>query len=70
MVLKINEYQVNIAYQYKTEKFNNNNRISVVNNQFNFNPLYTGNLYTGTLANSEDPEEIQGLHCLLRLKQS
>ena len=41
-----------------------------------FNPLYTGNLKTGTLANSEDPDEMQhnaafhqGLHCLLRLRQ-
>ena len=40
------------------------------------NPLYTGNPETGTLANSEDPDEMQhyaafhqGLHCLLRLKQ-
>ena len=39
------------------------------------NPLYTGNPYTGTLANSEDPDEMQhnaafhqDLHCLLRLK--
>ena len=23
------------------------------------NPLYTGNPYTGTLANSEDPDEMQ-----------
>ena len=37
------------------------------------NPLYTGNCKIGTLANSEDPDEIlhnaafnQGLHCLLR----
>ena len=40
------------------------------------NPLYSGYLYLGSLANSEDPDEIQhnaafhqGLHCLLRLKQ-
>ena len=39
-------------------------------------PLYTGNPYTGTLANSEDTDEMQlnaafhqGLHCLLSLKQ-
>ena len=37
------------------------------------NPLYTGNPSTGTLANSEDPDEMQhnaafhqGLHCLFR----
>ena len=42
-----------------------------------FNPLYTGNPLTSTLANREDPDEMlhnaafhQGLHCLLRLKQS
>ena len=40
------------------------------------NPLYTGNLKTGTLTNSEDLDEMQhdavfhqGLHCLLKLKQ-
>ena len=40
------------------------------------NPLYTGNPLRGTLANSEDPDEMQhyaafhqGLHCLQRLKQ-
>ena len=39
--------------------------------------MYTGNPKMGTLANSVDPEEMQdnaafhqGLHCLLRLKQS
>ena len=39
-------------------------------------PLYTGNPYKGTFANSEDQDKIQhnvafhlGLHCLLRLKQ-
>ena len=39
-------------------------------------PLYTGNPQTGTLANSDDPDEMQdnaafhqGLHYLLRLKQ-
>ena len=38
--------------------------------------LHTGNLLTGTLAKSEDPDEMQqkaafhqGMHCLLRLKQ-
>ena len=38
--------------------------------------MYTGNPLTGTLAISEDPDEMQhnaafhlGLHCLLRLKQ-
>ena len=38
--------------------------------------MYTGNTYMGTLANSEDSDEMQhnaafhhGLHCLLRLKQ-
>ena len=43
---------------------------------FNALYMYTGNPYTGTLANSEDPDEMhhnaafhQGLHCLLRLKQ-
>ena len=41
----------------------------LVNNQFNFNPLYTGNLYTDTVANSDDSDEIHDLHCLLRLKQ-
>ena len=43
------------------------------------NPLYTGNSFVGTLANSEDPDEMQHyhiavfhqrLHCLLRLKHS
>ena len=41
------------------------------------NPLHTGNLKTGTYANSEDPDEMslqaafyQGLHCLLRQNQS
>ena len=41
-----------------------------------FNPLYTGNPLAGTLANNEDPDEMQlnaafhpCLHCLLRLKQ-
>ena len=36
------------------------------------NPLYAGNVWAGTLANSEDPDEMpqnatfhQGLHCLL-----
>ena len=40
------------------------------------NPLYTGNPGTGTLAISEDPDEMQhdaafhqGMHGLLRLKQ-
>ena len=40
-------------------------------------PLHIGNRLTGTLANSEDPDEIQhyaafpqGLHCLLRLKRA
>ena len=42
------------------------------------NLLYTGNPLRGTLSNSEDPDEnaayydaafLQGLHCLLRLKQ-
>ena len=40
------------------------------------NRLYTGNLQTGTLANSEDSDEMQdnaafhhGLHCLLRIKE-
>ena len=40
------------------------------------NLLYTGNAYTGTLTNSEDPGKMPhyaifrlGLHCLLRLKQ-
>ena len=40
------------------------------------NPLYTGNPKAGTLANSEDPDEMQlnaafhrCLRCLLRLKQ-
>ena len=71
MVSMINEYQVNIVYQYKIEKFNNSNLSVLVNNQieFSFNPLYTENPYTGTLANSKDPDEIQDLHCLLRLKQ-
>ena len=39
------------------------------------NPLYTGNFSKGTLANSEDPDEMpqkvafhQGLQCLLILK--
>ena len=39
--------------------------------------MYTGNLLRGTLANSKDPDEMQhnaafhqGLHCLLRLKQT
>ena len=38
--------------------------------QSHINPLNTGNPYC-TLANSEDPDEMQhqGLHCLLRLKQ-
>ena len=38
--------------------------------------MYTGNPLAGTLANNEDPDEMQhdaafhqGLHCLLRLKQ-
>ena len=42
-----------------------------------FNLLYTGNPLAGTLSNSEDPDEMQltaafhqGIHCLLRLKQS
>ena len=42
-----------------------------------FNPFFTGNPQTGTLANSEDPDEMQldaafhlGLHCLMRLKQT
>ena len=41
-----------------------------------FNPLYTGNPSTGSLAKGEDPDEMQhnaafhqGQHCLLRLKQ-
>ena len=41
------------------------------------NHLYTGNPYWVTLANSEDPDEMQhnaafhqGLHCLLQVKQS
>ena len=41
-----------------------------------FDPLYTGNPRTGTLANIEDSDEMQhnaafhqGLRCLLRLKQ-
>ena len=41
------------------------------------NPLYTGDFKMNTLANSEDPDEMphyaafhQGLHCLLRQKQS
>ena len=40
------------------------------------NPLYNGNWLKGTLANNENPDEMQlydafhqGLHCLLRLKQ-
>ena len=39
--------------------------------QIDFNPLYTGNPQTCTLANSEDPDEKfhQGLHCLLGLKK-
>ena len=39
-------------------------------------PLYAGNFYTGTLENSEDPDEMQqyaafyqGLHCLSILKK-
>ena len=47
---------------------------SQANNHLTFNPLYTGNTLMGTLANSEDPDEMQhnaafhqGLHCLLRL---
>ena len=39
------------------------------------NPLYTGNPLMGTLANSEDPDEMphkaafhQGLHFLLKIK--
>ena len=39
--------------------------------------LYTGNSYMGTLAKSEDPDEMQhnvafhqGRHCLLKLKRS
>ena len=47
------------------------------NDNFSFNSLHTGNHLTCTLANSEDPDEMQhtaafhqGLHCLLRLKQS
>ena len=40
--------------------------------QIDFNPLYTGNPQTCTLANSEDPDEKfhQGLHCLLGLKKA
>ena len=41
-----------------------------------FNPLYTGNPLTSTLANSEDPDEMQHYaafhqdsHCLLRQKR-
>ena len=40
------------------------------------NPLYTGNPYMSTFANSEDPDEMQhnafdqGLHCLQRKKRS
>ena len=41
-----------------------------------FNPLYTGNPETGSLANSEDPDEMQhkaafyqGLSCFLLLIQ-
>ena len=41
-----------------------------------FNPLYTGNPYMDTLANSEDPDKMhhnasfhQGCCCLLILKQ-
>ena len=44
---------------------------------FIVNHLRTGNLRTGTIANSEDPDEMphrvafhQSLHCLLRLNQS
>ena len=40
-------------------------------------PLYSGNPYTGSLENSEDPDEMQHhaafhqvLHCLPRLKQT
>ena len=40
------------------------------------NPLYSENLKIGTLANSEDPDEMQhnaafcqGIHCMLILKQ-
>ena len=42
-----------------------------------FNPSYIGNSLTDTLANSEDPDEMQhnaafhqGLHCLLLRKPS
>ena len=47
-----------------------------LNKTLPLNPLYNGNPLSGTLVNSEDPDEMQhnaafhqGLHCLLRLKQ-
>ena len=45
----------------------------VMTGRLGINPLYTENNITGTITNSEDPDEMtlnaafhQGLHCLLR----
>ena len=47
----------------------------VLSSQKTFNPLWTRNPKTGTLGNSEDPDEMphnaafhQGLQCLLKIK--
>ena len=61
IVSKINECQVNIEYQY--------NLLSVlVNNQFNFYPMYMGNPYTGTLANSKSSSGNTGFALFANIK--
>ena len=63
-----------ITPNWKLEnKVNDDNILSFLKNCHSrhciFNPLCSGNTYTGILTNVEDPDEIQqgeSLHCLLR----
>ena len=64
---------LNQTYVVGTQK-NHLNKTVLLSTQIMFNPFHSGYLPTGTLTNSEDPDEMphnvafhhQGLHCLQR----
>ena len=55
MVLSIFEWQFYTGFTVRPF-FNAKSHVSGVLVQWDFNPLYSGNPYTGTLENSEDPD--------------